>query len=141
MFRISRSSRNSSPVSTWEEEMARPRSRSSKRISRSSASSAAATAEPSQRSFMDQAACLWQGRSVHPLIFLPLFSSVDDKLCLTLFSALKLVLIDAKPAVRKQILRELQIMHDCESDHIVSFYGAFLADPHICICMEHMDRG
>jgi serine/threonine protein kinase len=53
----------------------------------------------------------------------------------------QLVLIDAKPAVRKQILRELQIMHDCSSDHIVSFYGAFLADPHICICMEHMDRG
>lgn len=53
----------------------------------------------------------------------------------------QLVLIDAKPAVRKQILRELQIMHDCSSAHIVSFYGAFMADPHICICMEYMDRG
>jgi mitogen-activated protein kinase kinase len=38
-------------------------------------------------------------------------------------------------------LRELQIMYDCKSEYIVSFYGAFLADPHICICMEHMDRG
>ncbi len=52
----------------------------------------------------------------------------------------QLVLIDAKPSVRKQILRELQIMHDCASPWIVSFYGAFLADPHICICMEYMDR-
>lgn len=56
-------------------------------------------------------------------------------------SATQLVLIDAKPAVRKQILRELQIMHDCASVHIVSFYGAFMADPHICICMEYMNRG
>jgi mitogen-activated protein kinase kinase len=51
------------------------------------------------------------------------------------------VFIDAKPAVRKQILRELQIMHDCHSDHIISFYGAFVADPHIHICMEYMDKG
>ncbi|KAF9517261.1 hypothetical protein BS47DRAFT_1291331 [Hydnum rufescens UP504] len=55
--------------------------------------------------------------------------------------AKKVVLIDAKPAVRKQILRELQIMHDCNSPYIVSFYGAFVADPHICICMEFMDKG
>ncbi|KAG8742502.1 MAP kinase kinase (MEK) [Ceratobasidium sp. 414] len=51
------------------------------------------------------------------------------------------VFIDAKPAVRKQILRELQIMHDCHSDHIISFYGAFVSDPHIHICMEYMDKG
>ncbi|TFK34718.1 ste7-like protein [Crucibulum laeve] len=55
--------------------------------------------------------------------------------------AKKIVLIDAKPAVRKQILRELQIMHDCNSKYIISFYGAFLADPNICICMEFMDKG
>ncbi|KAJ9123771.1 hypothetical protein QFC24_003545 [Naganishia onofrii] len=54
--------------------------------------------------------------------------------------AKKLVLIDAKPAVRKQILRELQIMHTCASPFIVSFYGAFMKEPHICICMEYMDR-
>ena len=51
------------------------------------------------------------------------------------------MLIDAKPSVRKQILRELQIMHDCHSDHIISFYGAFVSDPNICICMEYMDKG
>jgi len=55
--------------------------------------------------------------------------------------AKKIVLIDAKPAVRKQILRELQIMHDCHSKYIISFWGAFLADPNICICMEFMDKG
>jgi len=55
--------------------------------------------------------------------------------------AKKIVLIDAKPSVRKQILRELQIMHDCNSKYIISFYGAFLSDPNICICMEFMDKG
>ena len=43
--------------------------------------------------------------------------------------------------MRKQILRELQIMHDCHSDYIISFYGAFISDPNICICMELMDKG
>jgi mitogen-activated protein kinase kinase len=43
--------------------------------------------------------------------------------------------------VRKQILRELQIMHDCHSPYIISFYGAFLADPNICMCIEFMDKG
>ncbi|KAF7348216.1 Ste7-like protein [Mycena sanguinolenta] len=55
--------------------------------------------------------------------------------------AKKIVLIDAKPAVRKQILRELQIMHDCNSKYIISFWGAFIADPNICMCIELMDKG
>ncbi|KAF8651960.1 hypothetical protein AX16_004603 [Volvariella volvacea WC 439] len=55
--------------------------------------------------------------------------------------AKKIVLIDAKPSVRKQIVRELQIMHDCSSKYIISFYGAFIAEPNICICMEFMDKG
>lgn len=55
--------------------------------------------------------------------------------------AKKIVLIDAKPSVRKQILRELHIMHDCHSPYIISFFGAFLSDPNICICMEFMDKG
>lgn len=55
--------------------------------------------------------------------------------------AKKIVLIDAKPAVRKQILRELQIMHNCDSPYIISSYGSFLAEPNICICMEFMDKG
>ena len=32
-------------------------------------------------------------------------------------------------------------MHDCRSRYIISFYGAYLADPNICICMEFADKG
>ena len=32
-------------------------------------------------------------------------------------------------------------MHDCHSKYIISFWGAFIADPNICICMEYMDKG
>lgn len=49
--------------------------------------------------------------------------------------------VEKKRAVRKQILRELQIMHDCSSPYIVSFYGAFMVDMEICMCMEYMDCG
>lgn len=55
--------------------------------------------------------------------------------------AKKVVHIATSENTRKQILRELQIMHDCSSPYIVSFYGAYLQDPHICMCMEFMDRG
>jgi mitogen-activated protein kinase kinase len=55
--------------------------------------------------------------------------------------AMKIILIDVKSSVRKQILRELQIMHDCHSEYIISCFGSFLADPNICICMELMDKG
>lgn len=49
--------------------------------------------------------------------------------------------VDANMNVRKQIMRELQFMHDCNSKHIVSFYGAFMNGGDISICMEHMDVG
>ncbi|ORX81455.1 Pkinase-domain-containing protein [Basidiobolus meristosporus CBS 931.73] len=57
--------------------------------------------------------------------------------------ARKIVHVEAKEAVRKQIIRELQIMHDCNSPHIVSFYGAFMHenDMKFSICMEYMDMG
>ncbi|KAK9765661.1 MAP kinase kinase (MEK) [Basidiobolus ranarum] len=57
--------------------------------------------------------------------------------------ARKIVHIEAKAAIRKQIIRELQILHDCNSPHIVSFYGAFMHenDVKISICMEYMDMG
>ncbi|ORX90500.1 kinase-like protein [Basidiobolus meristosporus CBS 931.73] len=57
--------------------------------------------------------------------------------------ARKIVHIEAKTSVRKQIIRELQILHDCNSPHIVSFYGAFMHenDMKISICMEYMDKG
>lgn len=32
-------------------------------------------------------------------------------------------------------------MHDCHSEYIIDFHGAFLADPNICMCIEFMDKG
>ena len=50
--------------------------------------------------------------------------------------------MDAKEGVRKQIVRELYIMKDCNSPNIVTFYGAFLNDSgDVIMCMEYMDAG
>jgi mitogen-activated protein kinase kinase len=86
------------------------------------------------RTIMAKKVCL-------PLRALPTWSPSPSPLLVRLPSFRQIVLIDAKPSVRKQILRELQIMHDCHSGYIISFYGAFLSDPNICICMEFMDKG
>lgn len=44
--------------------------------------------------------------------------------------------------MRKQILRELQVGHDCNSPNIVTFYGAFQNEARdIVLCMEYMDCG
>lgn len=86
-----------------------------------------------------------------PPPFLTFSSLLCRCLCLPFFCASlpslsrpradQVVFIDAKPTVRKQILRELQILHECNSKYIVSFYGAYLSEPHICMCMEFMDKG
>ncbi|KAI9671941.1 MAG: MAP kinase kinase (MEK) [Caeruleum heppii] len=56
--------------------------------------------------------------------------------------AKKVIHVEAKKEVRKQIVRELHIMHDCNSPNIVSFYGAFLNDAgDVIMCMEYMDCG
>lgn len=91
------------------------------------------------------------GGSVKKVEHVPSRTIMAKKVCLSLRAcqpplavlteSWQIVLIDAKPSVRKQILRELQIMHDCHSGYIISFYGAFLSDPNICICMEFMDKG
>ena len=53
----------------------------------------------------------------------------------------QLILVDAKPSVRKQILRELQIMNDCNSPYIVGYFGCFPVDVHVGVVMEFMDAG
>ncbi|XP_063057435.1 dual specificity mitogen-activated protein kinase kinase 2a [Engraulis encrasicolus] len=58
-----------------------------------------------------------------------------------LVMARKLIHLEIKPAVRNQIIRELQVLHECNSPYIVGFYGAFYSDGEISICMEHMDGG
>ncbi|XP_038575241.1 dual specificity mitogen-activated protein kinase kinase 2b [Micropterus salmoides] len=55
--------------------------------------------------------------------------------------ARKLIHLEIKPAIRNQIIRELQVLHECNSPYIVGFYGAFYNDGEISICMEHMDGG
>lgn len=58
-----------------------------------------------------------------------------------LIMARKMIHLEVKPAVKKQIVRELKILHDCNSPYIVGFYGAFYFDGEISICMEYMDGG
>ncbi|KAK7746418.1 MAP kinase kinase (MEK) [Cytospora paraplurivora] len=56
--------------------------------------------------------------------------------------ARKVIHVEAKKEMRKRIVRELQIMHGCHSEHIVTFYGAFLNDNNdVIMCMEYMDVG
>nr|CAG4634874.1 EOG090X08J3 [Alona affinis] len=58
-----------------------------------------------------------------------------------LIMARKLIHLEVKPAIKKQIIRELKVLHECNSPHIVGFYGAFYSDGEISICMEYMDGG
>ncbi|XP_066158749.1 dual specificity mitogen-activated protein kinase kinase dSOR1 [Euwallacea fornicatus] len=58
-----------------------------------------------------------------------------------LIMARKLIHLEVKPAIKKQIIRELKILHDCNFAHIVGFYGAFYSDGEISICIEYMDAG
>lgn len=56
----------------------------------------------------------------------------------TLFFLFKLIHLEIKPAIRNQIIRELKVLHECNSPYIVGFYGAFYSDGEISICMEYM---
>lgn len=58
-----------------------------------------------------------------------------------LILARKLIHLEVKPPIKKQIIRELKVLHKCNFAHIVGFYGAFHSDGEISICMEYMDAG
>jgi len=59
-----------------------------------------------------------------------------------LVMARKIIHVEAKKEVRKRIVRELQIMHECNSPYIVSFYGAFMNESgDVTMCMEYADVG
>ncbi|KAL6252046.1 hypothetical protein P5V15_002174 [Pogonomyrmex californicus] len=58
-----------------------------------------------------------------------------------LIMAMKQIRLEMKPPVKKQIIRELKVLHECNFAHIVGFYGAFCSEGEICICMEYMDGG
>ncbi len=55
-------------------------------------------------------------------------------------SSLQIIMLDIKPAIRNQIMRELQVLHDCNSPYIVGFFGNFCINNEISICMQHMVR-
>ncbi|CAF0801945.1 unnamed protein product [Adineta steineri] len=55
--------------------------------------------------------------------------------------ARKLIYLEVKPALKNQIIRELKVLHQCNSPYIVGFYGTFAVEAQISICMEYMDGG
>lgn len=58
-----------------------------------------------------------------------------------LIMARKMIHLELKPEIKKQIVRELKILHQCNFPHIVGFYKAFQSAGEISICMEYMDAG
>jgi len=46
--------------------------------------------------------------------------------------------LEIKGPVQQQILRELKILHECNSPNVVGFYGSFCSDGEINIIMEYM---
>lgn len=56
--------------------------------------------------------------------------------------AKKTIQIDLKTVVQTQIIRELRILHECQSPYIVDFFGAFVNNNNtIVICMEYCNCG
>ncbi|CAI5755927.1 unnamed protein product [Candida verbasci] len=56
--------------------------------------------------------------------------------------AKKIIHIDSKSVIQTQIIRELRILHECQSPFIIEFYGAFLNNNNtIVICMEYCNCG
>lgn len=56
--------------------------------------------------------------------------------------ARKIVNIDSKLNTQTQIIRELRIMHECCSQYIVEFYGAYLhSHTSVVLCMEYCNCG
>lgn len=53
--------------------------------------------------------------------------------------ARKLVHLEVKASLKTRILKELDVLRRCNSPYIVGFYGAFLANSELSICMEYMD--
>lgn len=56
--------------------------------------------------------------------------------------AKKIIHIDLKTVIKTQIIRELRILHECQSPFIIEFYGAFVNNNNtIVICMEYCNCG
>lgn len=59
----------------------------------------------------------------------------------SLIMARKLIKLELRQEIRNQIVRELQVLNDCNSPYIVGYYGSFYNGGEISICMEYMDGG
>jgi len=55
--------------------------------------------------------------------------------------ALKVITLDVKESIRKQIILELKTLYRNQSEYIVSLYDAFYTEGSIFIALEYMDGG
>ncbi|XP_062516550.1 dual specificity mitogen-activated protein kinase kinase 5-like [Corticium candelabrum] len=55
--------------------------------------------------------------------------------------AVKVIPVDVTVEVQRQIMSELDVLHQCHSQYIIGFYGAFFIENRISICTEFMDGG
>lgn len=55
--------------------------------------------------------------------------------------AMKEVRLELDDAKFRQILMELEVLHSCNSDCIVDFYGAFFVEGAVYMCIEYMKGG
>ncbi|ODV86612.1 hypothetical protein CANARDRAFT_184443, partial [[Candida] arabinofermentans NRRL YB-2248] len=55
--------------------------------------------------------------------------------------ARKIIHVETKEVIQSQIIRELRIMHECDSPFIIGFFGSFLHEGDVVICMEYVDCG
>lgn len=59
----------------------------------------------------------------------------------SIIMARKLIHLEVKPAIKNQIMRELEVLNQCFSPQIVGFFGSFYSDGELSIAMEYMDGG
>lgn len=60
---------------------------------------------------------------------------------LIIYICIQTMTVDPDPQLQRQILRELSFLKTCESPYIVAFYGAFLEETTVSICMEYCEGG
>ena len=51
-----------------------------------------------------------------------------------------MIRLEVRPDAQQRILRELQILFNCNSPYIIDFYGSFLCEGEINILLEYMVR-
>ena len=49
-----------------------------------------------------------------------------------------MIMLDIKPTIRNQIMRELKVLHECNAPFIVGYFGSFNINNEISVLMQHM---